>query len=78
VFEVMVFDDESRDMVAAGQLDKLRSHMRKNKMYYLQEAALPRVVEGVTSISEITRVLVSSTPTPAASAKKSASQGNGK
>jgi general secretion pathway protein E len=78
VFEVMVFDDESRDMVAAGQLDKLRSHMRKNKMYYLQEAALTRVVEGVTSISEITRVLVSSTPTPAASAKKSASQGNGK
>lgn len=59
VFEVMVFDDESRELVAVGQLDKLRSHMRKNKMYYLQEAALTRVVEGVTSISEITRVLVS-------------------
>lgn len=75
VFEVMVFDDESRDMVAAGQLDKLRSHMRKNKMYYLQEAALTRVVEGVTSISEITRVLVSSNP---ASSKKSASKGSRK
>jgi len=73
IFEVMVFDDESRDMVAAGQLDKLRSHMRKNKMYYLQEAALTRVVEGVTSISEITRVLVSNNP-----AKKTASKGNGK
>ncbi|MFG0250452.1 MAG: hypothetical protein ACF8OB_16320, partial [Phycisphaeraceae bacterium JB051] len=77
VFEVMVFDDESREMVAAGQLDKLRSHMRKNKMYYLQEAALTRVVEGVTSISEITRVLVSSNPSTTKKSQ-SRSKSNGK
>ncbi len=57
IFEVMVFDDDARTMLADGQLDQLRSYFRKNKMYYLQETALTRVVEGMTSISEITRVL---------------------
>ncbi len=59
VFEVMVLDDEGRKMVAAGQLDPLRAHLRKQKMLYLQEAALARVVEGTTDIKEITRALSS-------------------
>jgi type II secretory ATPase GspE/PulE/Tfp pilus assembly ATPase PilB-like protein len=57
VFEVMVLDDEARELIAAGQLDPLRSHLRKNKMKLMQEAALDKVVAGVTSIAEISRAL---------------------
>mgnify|MGYP001232507603 CR=1 FL=1 len=57
VFEVMVLDDEARALAGAGQFDQLRTHLRKNRMMLLQEAALQKVVEGRTTISEITRVL---------------------
>jgi type II secretory ATPase GspE/PulE/Tfp pilus assembly ATPase PilB-like protein len=57
VFEVMVLDDEARKLIAQGQLDQLRAHLRKQKMLWLQEAALTRVVEGVTAIAEIGRAL---------------------
>lgn len=57
VFEIMVLDDQARAFLAQGKLDPLRSHLRKNKMLWLQEAALARVVEGATSIAEIKRVL---------------------
>lgn len=57
VYEVLAFDDQARKLIAAGELDQLRSHLRKHKALWLQEAALARAVEGVTSISEITRVL---------------------
>jgi len=55
VFEVMALDDTARELIAAAQLDKLRAYLRKRKTMWLQEAALSRVVEGVTSISEIQR-----------------------
>ena len=57
VFEVMVLDDESRRTLATGQLDQFRAHMRRRKMLYLQESALLKVVEGLTSIGEVTRAL---------------------
>ena len=57
VFEVMVLDTQARQLIAKQDLDQLRVHLRKNKMLYLQEAALARVVDGTTSIAEITRVL---------------------
>lgn len=62
VFEVMVLDDQARQFIASGQVDHARSHLRKNRMLYLQESALTKVVEGVTSISEITRVLAADKP----------------
>jgi general secretion pathway protein E len=57
VFEVMVLDDKARKYVAAGEDDKLRAHLRRLKMLWLQEAALAKVVEGVTDIKEVTRAL---------------------
>ncbi len=57
VFEVMVLDDQARKYLAAGEDDKLRAHLRRQKMLWLQEAALAKVVEGVTDIKEITRAL---------------------
>ena len=57
VFEVMAINDLARDYIAASNLNQLRAHLRKQRMLWLQEAALARVVEGVTSIAEITRSL---------------------
>ncbi len=57
VFEVLVLDDEARQILSTGQLDQFRAHARRRKMIYLQETALLKVVEGLTSISEITRAL---------------------
>lgn len=57
VFEVLVFDDLARSMIAANEGERLRSHLRKNETLWMQEAALEKVVDGVTDIKEITRVL---------------------
>lgn len=57
VFEVMVLDDEARALAAESHFDQLRTHLRKQRMILLQEAALGKVVQGLTTISEITRVL---------------------
>ncbi|WP_428387222.1 GspE/PulE family protein [Mucisphaera sp.] len=57
VFELMVLDDTARSYLRKGDMDAMRTHLRKQKMQYLQEAALAKVVEGVTDIKEITRAL---------------------
>jgi len=56
-FEVMVLDDEALTLIRNGELDALRSHLRKRKMLWLEEAALAKVVNGVTSISEVMRAM---------------------
>lgn len=62
VFEVMVFDDEARALVAAGQFEQLRASLRKQKMLWMQEAALARAVEGVTTVNEILRAMSKEEP----------------
>jgi type II secretory ATPase GspE/PulE/Tfp pilus assembly ATPase PilB-like protein len=57
VFEVMPIDDAARKLIAAEEMDQLRSLLRRQGMLWLQEAALARAVEGVTSINEITRAM---------------------
>ncbi|MEM7576174.1 MAG: ATPase, T2SS/T4P/T4SS family [Planctomycetota bacterium] len=57
VFEVMPLDDTARKFIAKGDSDQLRSHLRKQGMVYLQEAALAKVAEGLTDIKEVQRVL---------------------
>lgn len=57
VFEVLVLDNEAKGFIVNRQADQLRAHMRKKKMLWLQEAALARVVEGITDIKEVTRAL---------------------
>jgi type II secretory ATPase GspE/PulE/Tfp pilus assembly ATPase PilB-like protein len=53
----MVIDEAAAKYIAANEFDTLRLHLRKRKMLYLQEAALTKVVEGVTDIKEVTRVM---------------------
>lgn len=57
VFEVMHIDREARSLIASGEGERLRAHLRKQRMAYLQEAALAKVVEGVCDIKEVTRVM---------------------
>ncbi len=56
-FELLEVTDDLQALVAeGGTLSQLRSAARKNKMLYLQEQLLRKVIEGVTSIQEIIRV----------------------
>jgi type II secretory ATPase GspE/PulE/Tfp pilus assembly ATPase PilB-like protein len=55
-FEVMMVDDEVRKALSAGDLKAALAQARRNKMIYLQEAALAKVVAGETTIEEVVRV----------------------
>lgn len=56
-FEVLAMNDELRALVASdANLSKLQAACRKGKMLYLQEQALRKVIEGVTSVQEVIRV----------------------
>lgn len=57
VFELLEITDEIRQMVIGGTaLAPLKSAARKNRMLYLQDQALAKVSEGLTSIQEVIRV----------------------
>lgn len=55
-FEVMVFDSDARKLIAAGDLNGLKTHMRRLKTISTQEAALRKAIEGITSIEEVIRI----------------------
>jgi len=56
-FELLEITDELRQMVAQNaSLSQIKAACRKNRMLYLQEEALRKVIDGVTSIQEVIRV----------------------
>ncbi|MBN1554544.1 MAG: hypothetical protein JXA11_07345, partial [Phycisphaerae bacterium] len=60
VFEYLHLTTELRDLIKAqASLTQLKSAARKNKMQYLQENALAKVVAGITSIQEVVRTFQS-------------------
>jgi type II secretory ATPase GspE/PulE/Tfp pilus assembly ATPase PilB-like protein len=63
-FEVLMVDDEARRLLAGGDVKGVLAHARRNKMIYLQEAALSKIVAGETTIEEVVRV--TAPPRPAA------------
>ncbi len=67
-FEVMVLDDEARQLVRTANFDGLRTHLRRQRTLWLEEAALARVVDGTTSIGEVMRALGQAAPAAAAQA----------
>jgi general secretion pathway protein E len=71
VFEVMILDDKARNYVATGEDDRLRAHLRRQRMLWLQEAALAKVVEGITDIKEVTRALSNKSSRRSSSRSKS-------
>lgn len=58
VFEVLIVDSGVRKLIAEGApINRIKAQCRKNKMYYLQEEGLLKVIGGTTSIHEILRGL---------------------
>lgn len=58
VFELLEVDDGLRDLIAKGQpVSAIRAMARKNGMLYLQEVGLQKVMNGVTSMTELLRVM---------------------
>ncbi|HNQ24789.1 MAG TPA: ATPase, T2SS/T4P/T4SS family [Phycisphaerae bacterium] len=58
IFELLVVDDGIKKLMAEGaSSNRIKAQARKNKMYYLQEEGLLKVIDGTTSMNEILRVL---------------------
>jgi type II secretory ATPase GspE/PulE/Tfp pilus assembly ATPase PilB-like protein len=72
IFEVFVTDSESRKHLEAGDLKAALNHARRNKMIYLQEAALSKVASGETTIEEVVRVTTPPKSSSGSAAKPSA------
>ncbi len=57
VFEVLIVSDDLRKLIAAGaSMEAIRTQCRKERVLYLQEQALRKVIDGTTSIKEVLRV----------------------
>ncbi|MBN2562945.1 MAG: Flp pilus assembly complex ATPase component TadA [Phycisphaerae bacterium] len=57
VFEILIISDHLRALLAKGtDLQTLKAEARKKGMLYLQEIALHKVYDGITSINEVLRV----------------------
>lgn len=57
IFELLEINDELRQLIASGaSASQIKAAARKNKMLYLQEQGLRKVISGQTSIQEVIRV----------------------
>jgi general secretion pathway protein E len=69
VFEVLPLDQEARNHLAKGDLKSAYNAARlKHRAPGMQEAALLRVREGITSLEEVARVFAPAAPKPASAA----------
>lgn len=58
VFELMIVDETVRKLIEEDTpINRIKAQCRKNKMYYLQEEALLKVIEKKTSMNEVLRCL---------------------
>jgi type II secretory ATPase GspE/PulE/Tfp pilus assembly ATPase PilB-like protein len=58
VFELLTADPAVSKLIAEGApIDRIKAQCRKNKMYYLQEEGLLKVIDGTTSMNEVLRCL---------------------
>jgi len=56
-FELLELTDDIRDLIVQdASLSQIKAACRKNKMLYLQEQAIRKVIAGITSIEEVVRV----------------------
>ena len=56
-FELLEVTDDIRRLVTEGaSLGEIKAACRKNKMLYIQEQALRKVIAGITSVQEVIRV----------------------
>ena len=58
VFELMVIDASITKLIQENApVERIKAQCRKNKMYYLQEEGLLKVIDGTTSMNEVLRCL---------------------
>ncbi|MFT3684197.1 MAG: hypothetical protein QM783_04595 [Phycisphaerales bacterium] len=71
IFEVFTLGDEERALAAENNLVGVRALLKKRQLPSIQQAAIRKAVEGVTSVEEVMRVTAPPTPPapPAAPAK---------
>lgn len=72
-FEVYEITPEDRELISAGNLEALRSALRKKQQPTIQQAAIRKAIDGTTSVEEITRITTPAQAAPAAGASKAAS-----
>ncbi len=56
VYEVCFFDKEERDLIVAGNMSGLKAAMRKRNTPTIQQVAIRKAVDGVTSVEEVMRI----------------------
>ena len=64
VFEIMRLTAEDRALIKAGDMGSLRTELRKRNTIMIQQAALKKAVDGVTSVEELMRVMGEGSPSP--------------
>jgi type II secretory ATPase GspE/PulE/Tfp pilus assembly ATPase PilB-like protein len=58
VFELMPIDETITKLIEGGApINKIKAQARKNRMYYIQEEGLLKVIDGTTSMNEVLRCL---------------------
>ena len=66
VFETLFVSDALREMIKEqAPINTLRTQCRKERMLFLQEQALRKVIDGTTSIQEVLRITAEKKPKPA-------------
>lgn len=69
VFEILVVDDTMRELIRNGQpINSIRAQARSNSMLFLQEVGIQKVMAGITSMTEVLRVLRDDDAPPAGGA----------
>ena len=61
VYEIYPIGPTERELIKNGNLAALRAEFRKRQLPTIQQAALLKAVEGITSIEEIMRITASGT-----------------
>lgn len=68
-FEVYEITAEDRELISAGNLEALRSALRKKQQPTIQQSAIRKAIDGTTSVEEITRITTPASATPAPTPK---------
>lgn len=55
VYEVCLFGKEERDLIVGGNLNGLKAVMRKRNIPTIQQVAIRKAVDGITSVEEVMR-----------------------
>lgn len=69
VLEVYSFDDAIRDRIKAGDWNGVRAELRKRQLPAMQQAAIRKAVDGLTSIEEVMRVTADQKPAAPSASK---------